>query len=190
MWPGTDSQSLPEAKLSWWHLGAPSRSVCRGNRSFGLRKLQGQGCSGENITSMRRPGLQTILLGSNTLSMARSRNAIGMQSVSKLWDANTAFFNGLQEEERLRIINIKEHRTFQPSMAKQLRMIAHRIRRTLPAVTLRRESVTRRYGRRKLPESLLERIQLCMQIQPKLQFRTPASRHWSRRAYSAGGLSA
>ncbi|KAG9857123.1 glycosyltransferase family 32 protein, partial [Aureobasidium melanogenum] len=26
----------------------------------------------------------------------------------KLWDANTAFFNGLQEEERLRIINIKE----------------------------------------------------------------------------------
>ncbi|KAH0171208.1 glycosyltransferase family 32 protein, partial [Aureobasidium melanogenum] len=29
----------------------------------------------------------------------------------KLWDANTAFFNGLQEEERLRIINIKEQRT-------------------------------------------------------------------------------
>ncbi|KAG9700481.1 glycosyltransferase family 32 protein, partial [Aureobasidium melanogenum] len=28
----------------------------------------------------------------------------------RLWDANTAFFNGLQEEERLRIINIKEQR--------------------------------------------------------------------------------
>ncbi|KAG9603564.1 hypothetical protein KCU77_g1734, partial [Aureobasidium melanogenum] len=29
----------------------------------------------------------------------------------RLWDANTAFFKGLQEEERLRIINIKEQRT-------------------------------------------------------------------------------
>lgn len=29
----------------------------------------------------------------------------------RLWDANTAFFNSLQEEERLKIINIKEQRT-------------------------------------------------------------------------------
>lgn len=78
----------------------------------------------------------------------------------RLWDANTAFFNSLQEEERLKIINIKEQQTLQASDHQAVGIDAATDPQDGPAVDLRENLSPADMVAEKAPEDSAEKVQI------------------------------